>query len=234
MRWMPRSLLVASAISVGLAGAWPGYAGDASPSSPTAVRMNPPLRSFSVAAVGDWLSEGLVNRVAAGLAPDGVRYDHEPLLRPVAPFLQSVDLAICHMETPIGLPGAKAGLVGTSPSGTSLIAAPYEVAGDLARAGFDRCSTASNHSNDLGAAGINQTLDALDEVGISHTGTARNPQEAGVDVFEVSGVEVAHVSYALNSNTGWPSDGWRLEKAVNATEVVNDVAAARAPQGRRW
>lgn len=228
MRWMPCSLLVASAVSVGLAGAWPGHAGNVSPSLPTAVRMDPPLRSFSVAAVGDWLSEGLVNRVAAGLASDGVRYDHEPLLRPVAPLLQSVDLAICHMETPIGLPGAKAGLVGTSPSGTSLIAAPYEVAGDLARAGFDRCSTASNHSNDLGATGIIQTLDALDEVGISHTGTARSPEESGVDVFEVSGVEVAHVSYALNSNTGWPSDSWRLDKAVNATEVVNDVVAARS------
>jgi len=228
MRWMPRSVAVASAVSVGLAGAWPGYAGDASPSLPTAVRMDPPPRSFSVAAVGDWLSEGLVNRVAAGLAADGVRYAHEPLLRPVAPLLQSVDLAICHMETPIGLPGAKAGLVGTSPSGTSLIAAPYEVAGDLARAGFDRCSTASNHSNDLGVAGISQTLNALDAVGISHTGTARSQEEVGFDVFEVSGVAVAHMSYALNSNTGWPSEGWRLDKAVNASEVVNDVAAARS------
>jgi len=205
-----------------------GHAEAPPPPLATATRVQAPLRTFTFAAVGDWLSEGLVNNAAAAAAPPGVRYDHEPLLRATAPLIQWADLAICHMETPIGTPGAKVGFIGRNAYGTSLIAAPYELAGDLKRVGFDRCSTASNHSNDLGNAGINSTLDALDAAGLSHTGTARNPAEAGVDVFPVNGVQVAHMSYARNSNTGWPQESWRLDKALTATKVVNDVAAARA------
>ncbi len=195
---------------------------------PLVERTTPPGRTFTIAAVGDWLSEGLVNNAAAAAAPPGVRYDHEPLLRATTPYIQQADLAICHMEVPIGLPGAKAGFIDRSAYGTSLIAAPYEAAGDLRRVGFDRCSTASNHSNDLGNAGIDSTLNAFDAAGITHTGTARTPEEANVDVFGVNGVWVAHMSYARNSNTGWPRDAWRLDKAVTATKVINDVAAARA------
>ena len=137
--------------------------------SVVAVRLNPPARSFTVAAVGDFLSEPSVNGAAAGYAPQGVRFDYEPLLRPIESIVQSADLAICHMETPIGAPGAVVGFAGKSSYGSNLIAAAAELPGDLARVGFDRCSTASNHSNDLGIDGIRTTLEAFDAVGISHT-----------------------------------------------------------------
>lgn len=191
-------------------------------------RLTPPGRTFSIAAVGDWLSEGLVNNAAAAAAPAGVRYDHEPLLRPLTQIISSADLAICHMETPIGLPGAKAGFIAKSPYGTSLIAAPYELAGDLRRVGFDRCSTASNHSYDLGLSGIDQTLDALDAAGLTHTGTARSAAEAAPQVFDVKGVNVAHLSFARNSNVGFPSAWWRVRQGVTAPNIVSDIAAARA------
>ena len=191
-------------------------------------RLTPPGRTFSIAAVGDWLSEGLVNNAAAAAAPAGVRYDHEPLLRPLTQIISAADLAICHMETPIGLPGAKAGFIAKSAYGTSLIAAPYELAADLKRVGFDRCSTASNHSYDLGSSGINQTLDALDAAGLTHTGTARSAAEAAPKVFDVKGVKVAHLSFARNSNVGFPNDWWRVRQGVTATNIVNDIAAARA------
>ena len=193
-----------------------------------AQRLNPPGRTFNIAAVGDWLSEGLVNNAAAAAAPPGVRYDHEPLLRPISPIIASADLAICHMEIPIGVPGGKAGFIGRSAYGTSLIAAPYEAAGDLRRVGFDRCSTASNHSYDLGTAGIASTLQAFDNVGITHTGTARTAQEAVPVPFAVNGVQLAHLSFARNSNTGFPSDPWKVRQAVTAANVINDVAVARA------
>lgn len=199
--------------------------GDPQPEPP--VRVETPPRTFTVAAVGDWLSEDLVNRQAAAAAPPGTRYDHEPLLRPVAPIIGAADLAICHMETPIGAPGAKVGLVGRSPLGRSLIAAPYELAFDLKRVGFDRCSTASNHSYDLGTNGIRTTLEAFDAAALTHTGTARTVQESAVDVFPVNGVQVAHMSYARNTNTAWPPQDWQLDKAVTAGPVIADVDAAR-------
>ena len=193
-----------------------------------AVRVDRPPRTFSVVATGDWLPENRVNAAAAAAAADGVRFDHGPLLDPIAPIVASADLAICHMETPIGSPGAAAGFRGRSPAGYSLIAAPYEVAADLRRVGFDRCTTASNHSYDLGAGGIDHTLAALDAAGLSHAGTARSPDEAGVDVFVVEGVRVAHLSYARNSNTGWPTESWRVRRVRAADDIIGDVVAARS------
>ena len=193
-----------------------------------AVRLTPPRRTFTVAAVGDWLSEGLVNNAAAALAPPGVRFDHAPLLAPIAGIVASADLAICHMETPIGVPGAVVGFAGKSAYGSNLVSAAAELPADLARVGFDRCSTASNHANDLGADGIRTTLEALEAAGLSHTGTARSPQEAVPKVLDVGGVKVGHLAFARNSNTGFPADWWRLRQAVTANNVIDDVAAARA------
>ena len=187
----------------------------------------PPPRTLSVVAVGDWLSEGLINNAAAAAAPAGVRYNHEPLIRPVVPIIQGADLAICHMETPIGLPGRSAGFLGMSDYGSALISAPYEVAADLHRAGFDRCSTASNHALDGREAAIRDTLDALDAAGIAHSGTARSPEEAISKPFTVNGVNVSHLSYTRSSNTGWASRSWSLNQAT-AEHIVSDVAVARA------
>jgi poly-gamma-glutamate synthesis protein (capsule biosynthesis protein) len=179
--------------------------------------------------VGDFLSENLVNPLAAAAAPPGVRYDYEPLLRPVEDLVQRADLAICHMETPIGRPGTTVGWIGRSAYGTSLLAAAPEAAKDLRRVGFDRCSTASNHPNDLGLAGIDSTLAALDAAGLGHRGTARTQGEAAVTTFEVNGVRVAHLAYARNSNTGFPRDAWRLSHvAGDPAPMQRDIARARA------
>ncbi len=192
-----------------------------------AVRVRPPGRSFTIAAVGDFLPEPAINRPAAESAPPGVRYDYAALLWPVAPFVGFADLAVCHMETPVGGPGATVGWVGKSAYGTNLLQAAWETPFDMRRIGFDRCSTASNHANDLGLAGIDTTLRALDAAGLSHQGTARSTTEAKVATFLVKGVRVAHLSYARNSNTGFPRDLWRLNRAIDANQVKADVATAR-------
>ena len=80
----------------------------------------------------------------------------------------------------------------------------------------------------IGIDGIHTTLDAFDAAGITHTGTARDPSEALPKLINVNGVRVAHVAFARNSNTGFPADWWRLRQAVTATNVIDDVAAARA------
>lgn len=192
-----------------------------------AVRAGTSLRSFTVAAVGDFLAEGHLNTLASGLAGPGVRYDFEPFLRPVTALIRNADLAICHMETPVTAGGGEVGYLGTSYTGTHLLAAPHEAPFDLARVGFDRCSTASNHAYDLGVDGIRSTLAALDAARLGHSGTARSSPEADVAYFTVKGVRVAHLAYARNSNVGFPADLWRVNRAVQPAQVIRDVAAAR-------
>src|SRR5690606_33714272 len=80
-------------------------------------------------------------------------------------------------------------------------AAPPQLADAIASAGFDTCSTSSNHALDGGMAGITRTLAGLDRVGVAHTGTARSRQEARTPtVVEVQGVGVGHLSYTFSFN----------------------------------
>lgn len=194
----------------------------------SAVRLNPP-RAIRVTAGGDILSESQVRAAAARVgAATGARFDFGPLLAPLASTTAEADLAICHMELPIGRPGAHAGYLGRSPYGGNLLIAPYELVAGARTAGFDRCSTASNHSYDAGLAGIVSTLDALDANGLSHTGTARSANEAIPRVFDVDGVRVGHVSYTRSSNTVRPAQSWPQSYASTSGEVIADVRALRA------
>jgi hypothetical protein len=196
-----------------------------------ATRLVPPLRSFTVIGTGDILTENkVVNRAAADGVVVGRRYDFVPMFAPVAEVVSSVDLAICHAEIPIGLPGERAGLYGRSPFGGNLLLAPFELAEGLAATGFDRCSTASNHSYDLGVPGIDRTLDVFDMVGLSHVGTARTPDEfaAAPEPFLVNGVRVAHLSVTTYSNTVPPREPWRMTYTNDPRVIAGQIAAARA------
>jgi hypothetical protein len=189
-----------------------------------AVRLNPPPRTFSLIATGDVLTESLVTSAAAAQAAGtGARYNFAPLFEPVTAMLSSANIAICHMEMPIGAPGDRPGAYGRSPFGGNLILAPYEIADGLRRAGFDRCSTASNHSNDLGEPGIDSTLAALDSAGITHVGTGRSAIEAATSIVTVSGVRLTRYS-----NTVLPAEPWRVNFAVSPAQVAGEVNAARA------
>ncbi len=193
-----------------------------------AVRLAPPARSFSLIATGDILTESPVNFNAALAAGPGERFDYAPLFAPITSMIASADISICHMEMPVGSPGERPGVYGRSPFGGNLILAPFEIAPGLQRAGFDRCSTASNHSYDLGASGIATTLAAIESAGMTHVGTARSPSESAVAIVTVNGVRLAHLAYTRYSNTVLPSEPWRVNFAATPAEVAADVNAARA------
>ena len=67
--------------------------------------------------------------------------------------------------------------------------------------GIDVLSTANNHSMDKGANGVVSTLDALDEIGISHTGTYRSKEEQEeILVKEANGVKIAFLAFTYGTN----------------------------------
>jgi poly-gamma-glutamate synthesis protein (capsule biosynthesis protein) len=146
----------------------------------------------------------------------------------VGEAVRTADLAICNMEIPVGRPGQAVGVFGQSPFGGKLLLAPYEVAPALRLAGFDRCSTASNHSFDLGVDGIAWTIQGLNEHGISTVGTARSVAESTDDTFEVDGVQMAHLAFTTFTNTVLPRDSWRLNYVRSPHPMAQRVATARA------
>ncbi|MEY7973747.1 CapA family protein [Saccharomonospora xinjiangensis] len=193
---------------------------------PTAASPAAP-QSFSVVATGDVLIHPELTDQAASDAeaagnggPD--EFDYGPLLAGVKPLVSEADLALCHLEVPLARDG------GTY-AGYPQFIAPPELAGDLAEVGYDGCSTASNHTLDHGAEGVVSTLDALDEAGIEHTGSARGQEEAATPlVYDVGGVAVGHVSYTFGFN-GFelPSDKPWLSNPLDADALVAEAEAAK-------
>jgi poly-gamma-glutamate capsule biosynthesis protein CapA/YwtB (metallophosphatase superfamily) len=179
-------------------------------------------RRFSLLAAGDVLSHTSVIQQASDDA-GGAGYDFAPMFEVVRPIIEGVDVAICHLETPVAPPG-------TEPDGVyPTYGVPAEMVVGLRTAGFDRCSLASNHTMDKGAAGIDATLAAFDAAGLGHAGMARAPAEAAPATFDVNGVRVAHISATQDYN-GLPipnGEAWR-SNLIDPARIIAEAQQARA------
>lgn len=179
--------------------------------------------AFTVAVAGDLLPHlPLVERAGAYGRERGARYDFGPMLAPLAPILTAADLAVCHLEVPLARDQAAI-------SGYPSFGAPDELADAIAGAGYDGCSTASNHSLDQGRAGIDRTLARFDHLGLRHAGTARTAEEgAAITTYDVAGAQVAHLSYAYGFN-GYPlpGDAPFAANLIDVARIRDDARRAR-------
>lgn len=143
------------------------------------------------------------------------QYDFDKILSRVRPVVSGADLAICHMEAPMG-PG--------KPQDFPRFNAPLSLARSVKAVGFDGCSTASNHSLDQGPGGVAANLGALDRAGLKHAGTARTAVESlQPTVYVVKGVRVGHLSYAygINPGTSFPAGKkWMANVLGNGKAVL--------------
>jgi poly-gamma-glutamate synthesis protein (capsule biosynthesis protein) len=143
----------------------------------------------------------------------------------IAPALRRANLAIGQLEVPHSRRGVE--LPGDVPAPG---ADPAHVAA-LARAGFGAVSLAGNHISDLGAAGITDTIAALDAAGIAHAGAGPNLAAARAPaILERAGRCVALLSY----NCVGPESGWADEARAGCAyvRVENADGGPIAPAAR--
>ncbi|MSO59874.1 MAG: CapA family protein [Ilumatobacteraceae bacterium] len=152
----------------------------------------------------------------------GNGYDFSPMFARIKPLLDSVDFAVCHLEVPIAPPGE-------APSTFPYYGAPRELIGAIAGAGYDRCSTASNHALDKGRLGIDTTLKEFDAAGITQSGMARTPEEIEPKIIKINGINVSHLSYAWGFNDiPLPRDEpWRAAQ-IDPARIIADAKKARS------
>ncbi len=107
---------------------------------------------------------------------------------------------------------------------------PEKVAPALLNAGFNVVSLANNHAMDQGAEGLKHTLDALDLVGIKHTGAGMNLAEARKPaIIESRGARVAFLAYTLT----FPEEFWATPDRPGSpfgheAQVRADITAAKS------
>jgi poly-gamma-glutamate synthesis protein (capsule biosynthesis protein) len=184
---------------------------------------SPTSRQFTLVASGDVLIHDPLLRQARVYGRRVSRpYDFRPMFADIRPIVSAADLAVCHLEVPLSRNERNL-------SSWPAFNAPPQVATALRWAGYDACSTASNHSMDKGRRGVAATLDVMDAAGLRHAGTARTPQEArATTIIDVRGVRVALLSYTYGLNGGRvpPSRSW-LVKVIDRRRIVGDARAAR-------
>jgi poly-gamma-glutamate capsule biosynthesis protein CapA/YwtB (metallophosphatase superfamily) len=176
----------------------------------------PRVREIEIVATGDLLIHQPL--WARAWANGRGRYDFRPMFRAIRPIVRSADLALCHVETPMG-----AGPL----SGYPVFNSPPELARAIAWAGWDACSTASNHSVDRGQEGIETTARALRRAGVRHTGSFRSPAQARRILFlDAGGVRVAFLSYTYGTN-GIPAPHEWSVNIASEWKIARDARRAR-------
>ncbi|MCA2215847.1 CapA family protein [Jidongwangia harbinensis] len=173
------------------------------PSAPSADKTGTPA-AITLSATGDIIMGSAPDRLPAA-GGDGF-FDS------VREGLRS-DLVMGNLEQPLtGDTGAsKCG----SPPRPNCYAfrAPPAYAEHLSDAGFHLLNTANNHSNDFGARGYRNTVRALEDAGLEHTGALDQ-----ITVVEVKGVRVAAVGFSSYAGAN------RLNDLAQAREVVRRAA----------
>lgn len=159
----------------------------------------------------------------AAAAGQGDRFDFRPLLAGLRPIVAGADVAICHLETPVAPDG---GPYHGYPSFT----VPPQILPALAWAGYDGCTTASNHSLDDGLGGVTRTLTALDAAGLQHTGTWADRRTAGAPMtFTAKGVKLAVVTETYGTNgVPRPANAPWAVRTIDPGRIVASAKAARA------
>jgi len=95
---------------------------------------------------------------------------------------------------------------------------PARYANYLRDAGFDVMSLANNHAQDFGDPGRDSSMQALESVGIRHSG-----REGDVAEWNVQGRRVALVAFAPNVGSHQLNDLVRAQEIVTALAERNDI-----------
>ncbi|WP_405959120.1 CapA family protein [Streptomyces sp. NBC_00868] len=183
----------------------------------------PAGRPFTLVATGDIIPYPSIVQQSADDAGKAGEHDFRKILAGVKPLVSAADLAICHHEIPYGRPGGPY-------TGYPTFKAPHQLADALKDAGYDSCSTGSNHTLDDGYDGLARTLEHLDRVGIPHVGSARSPEEAKAPaLLSAGGAKVAQLDYTYGTN-GIPLPAgkpWAVN-LIDKDRMIADARAARA------
>ena len=147
-------------------------------------------------------------------------YDFSPMFSDVAELLSNADLAVCHLESPIAPPGSE-------PFSYPKYQVPSQIIPAIADAGYDACSTASEHVFDGGSEAINATVSAFESLGIMQSGMARTPDEIKPLPTQVGDVVIAHLSYTLRYDSPPPiGEDWR-SALIDIPRILADAREAR-------
>lgn len=150
-------------------------------------------------------------------------YDFSYVFSDIKSYIQNADIAIGNLETTFA--GKEVGYTGYPTFNT-----PEQLAQNLVDLGLDVVSTANNHSLDKRYNGLVSTLDELDKVNLSHTGTYRSKEDQDKIITKnVNGINIAFLSFTYGTN-GIPVPSGK-EYCINLIDenlMLDQISKAKA------
>ena len=151
------------------------------------------MKTYKVSVLGDLMCEPPL--FESSKKKNG-KFDFWPSFKPLKGILDEADYVIGNLETPIA--GEDLGYTASMVS----FNAPFEYLEALKKLGVDMVSTANNHSLDRGVKGLQNTIDALDKIGIAHTGTYKSADEKNHNGYFTlgDGTKIAVIASTYGTN----------------------------------
>ncbi len=175
-------------------------------------------QELSILFTGDVMQHG--PQIEGAYNAKTARYDYDEGFKFIQPVVAEADIAVANLEvTHAGKPY----------KGYPQFSAPDELSQTLKDVGFDILLTANNHTCDGRAKGFRRTLDVLDEVGIRHTGTFRNPEERAKNyplMIEQKGLRIALLNYTYGTN-GLTVPAPLIVNYIDSAVIAKDVQRAK-------
>lgn len=126
-------------------------------------------------------------------------FDFMPAYKHLKPLLKGADYVMANLETPLA--GEELGYTKRLVS----FNAPDGLAETMKAIGVDFVSTANNHAMDRGNAGLENTIKALDAIGLDHTGTFvnyRKDMPERIFYKQLGDTKIAVIAYTYGTNYG--------------------------------
>lgn len=180
------------------------------PAGPGRRTVDPRLR-ITVAAVGDMM---LGTDYPENYLPDD---DGIGFLAAVGPVLRAADLAIGNLEGVL-VDGGTPRKVCSNPRACFLFRSPTRYAGLYREAGFDVLSLANNHARDFGEDGRTASMQALDAVGIAHSG-----REGDFASLTVKDTSIAVLAFAVTQMSNLLHDYPLAERIVQQHAEAHEI-----------
>lgn len=174
----------------------------------------------NIVAVGDNLIHKTI--VAAGKKDDG-SLDYNFMYENISSYIKEADIAVINQETMLG--GSSFDYAGYPCFNT-----PWEVGEAAINAGFDLFTCATNHSMDVGTAGIEKECEFFKKhPEVTHIGTFTNQKDYdSITYMEKNGIKFAMLNYTYGTNgIPVPSDKSYCVALLTKDKVTKDIKEAR-------
>lgn len=174
----------------------------------------------TLVAVGDNLIHNTL--ISAGMQEDG-SLDYNSFYENISTYIKAADIACINQETMLG---------GSSfeYSGYPMFNTPWEVGEAAINAGFDVFTCATNHSMDVGSAGIEKELEFFSEhPEVTRIGTnATEEQYNEITYLEKNDITFALLNYTYGTNgISIPEDKPYIVNMLTEEKVTKDITEAR-------